>query len=56
MEWIRDLVLNFGVEAKKVMAFIHDNGSNIDLAARTLEAEQGWYSLGCAGHTLQLLA
>ena len=47
-------MLDFGVEAKKVMAFIHDNGANIGLAARTLEAEQGWYSLGCAGHTLQL--
>ena len=35
------------------MAFIHDNGANIGLAART-EAEQGWYSLGCAGHMLQL--
>ena len=42
-EWIRNLVLDFGV----------DNGTNIDLAAKTLEAEQGWYSLGCAGHTLQ---
>ena len=47
-------MLDFGVEAKKVIAFIHDNGANIGLAARTLEAEQGWYSLGCAGHTLQL--
>ena len=47
-------MLDFCVEAKKVMALIHDNGSNIDLAARTSEAEQGWYSLGCAGHTLQL--
>ena len=37
-------MLDFGVEAKKVMAFIHDNGANIDLAARTVAAKQGWYS------------
>lgn len=28
--------------------------SNIGRTAKTLETENGWYSLGCAGHTLQL--
>ena len=37
-DWVTDLVLDFGVESKK---FIHDNGTNIDLAARTVEAKQG---------------
>ena len=46
-DWVRDLVLDFGVESKKVMALI-------DFAAGTLEAKLGWHSLGCAGHTLQL--
>ena len=36
------------------MAFVHNNGSNVDCAARSMETNHGWYSLGCAGHTLQL--
>ena len=53
-EWIKDLVLSFCIDDKKVMAFVHDNGANIDCAARSLETELNWYSQGCAGHTLQL--
>lgn len=36
------------------MSFFHDNGSNIGCTAKTLETENGWSSLGHAGHTPQL--
>ena len=52
--WIKDLLKKFNVDSNKVVSFVHDNGSNIDLAARLLENELGWLSMGCAGHTLQL--
>ena len=52
-EWIKDLVLSFCIDANKVIAFVHDNGANID-CVKSLETELGWYSQGCAGHTLQL--
>lgn len=52
--WIKDLLLEFGASHEKITSFVHDNGSNIDLAGRMLEEEKGWVTLGCAGHTLQL--
>ena len=52
--WVKELLNEFDVDVKKVVCFVHDNGANIDLAARMLKDELGWYSLGCAGHTLQL--
>ena len=57
--WVKDLVFDFNIETidadtKKVVAFVHDNGANIDSAGKSLETEHGWCSQGCAGHTLQL--
>ena len=52
--WIKDLLKEFNVDSNKVVSFVHDNGSNIDLATRLLENELGWFSMGCADHTLQL--
>ena len=53
-EWVKDLLLSFCIDPRKVMEFVNDNGANIDCAAKSLEMKLGWYSQGCAGHTLQL--
>ena len=52
--WIKEMVENIGVHTEKIVAFVHDNCKNIDNAGKTLESEHGWFSLGYAGHTLQL--
>ena len=39
---------------KYVVAFLHDNYRNIDNAGRSLEDQYGWFSIGYAGHLLQL--
>ena len=49
-----DLLKEFNADSNKVVSFVHNNGSNIDLATRLLENELGWFSMECAGHTLQL--
>ena len=49
--WIKEMVEDIG---EKIVAFVHDNCKNIDNAGKILESEHGWFSLGCAGHTLQL--
>ena len=47
-------IKEFNVDSNKVVSFVNDNGSNIHLVVRLLENELGWFSMGCAGHTLQL--
>ncbi|XP_011405991.1 PREDICTED: zinc finger BED domain-containing protein 4-like [Amphimedon queenslandica] len=53
-DWVKDLLTEFGIRHGIITSFVHDNGSNIDLAGRLLEEELGWATIGCAGHTLQL--
>lgn len=52
--WIKEMVEDSGIRTEKVVAFIHDNCKNIANAGKVLESENGWISLSCAGHTLQL--
>ena len=52
--WIKELVDESGIASDKVVAFVHGNCKNIENTGNTLEEENGWLSLGCAGHTLQL--
>lgn len=53
--WIEETVENFEISPQKIIAIVHDNGSNVVLAARILEEKHGWTSIRCAGHTLQLV-
>ena len=48
------MVDDCGISKKKIVAFLHDNCKNIDNAGKSLEDEYGWFSIGCAGHLLQL--
>jgi len=52
--WIKELVDEAGIATDKVVAFVHDNCKNVENAGNSLEEEQGWLSLGCARHILQL--
>ncbi|XP_065891555.1 zinc finger BED domain-containing protein 4-like [Dysidea avara] len=52
--WIKELVDDVSIATEKVVAFVHDNCKNIENAGNSLEEVYGWFSLGCAGHTLQL--
>lgn len=51
---IKELVDESGIASDKVVPFVHDNCKNIENAGNTLEEENRWLYLGCAGHTLQL--
>ena len=52
--WVEEKLTEFNVLTENMVAFVHDNGSNIDLAGRLLCDKYGWYTEACAGHTLQL--
>ncbi|XP_065816547.1 E3 SUMO-protein ligase ZBED1-like [Labrus bergylta] len=54
-KWIEEALARFEIPASKVVAIVHDNGSNIVLAANILLEKHGWMSICCAGHTLQLV-
>lgn len=45
----------FEILTRKIMAVVHDNGSNIGLAANNLQEKPRWISAYYAGHTLQLV-
>lgn len=54
-EWIEQAMARFEIPASKIVAVVHDNGSNVVLAANILQEKHGWKSAHCAGHTLQLV-
>uniref|UniRef100_A0A671UN90 HAT C-terminal dimerisation domain-containing protein n=2 Tax=Sparus aurata TaxID=8175 RepID=A0A671UN90_SPAAU len=53
--WIEHAIARFQVPASNIVAVVHDNGSNVVLAANILKEKRGWNSVCCAGHTLQLV-
>lgn len=53
--WIEQAVERFEISPSKIVAVVHDNGSNVVLAANILQEKHGWVSIRCAGHTLQLV-
>lgn len=53
--WIQQAVERFEIPPSKIVAIVHDNGSNVVLAANILQEKHGWMSVRCAGHTLQLV-
>lgn len=53
--WIEQAMARFEIPASKIVAVVHDNGSNVVLAANILQEKHGWKSVRCAGHTLQLV-
>ncbi|XP_040261635.1 E3 SUMO-protein ligase ZBED1-like [Bufo bufo] len=54
-EWLEDVIVIFGIPAKKVKAVVHDNGANVVAAMKILQEKHGWASVRCAGHTLNLV-
>ena len=52
--WMEEMLAEFSIGTDKVVAFVHDSGSNINLAGRLFSDKHGWYTEACAGHTLQL--
>jgi hypothetical protein len=61
-EWLHYVLANFNIPPCKVVAIVQDNASNVVSAADSLQNEQsaksahhnGWVSVRCAVHTLQL--
>uniref|UniRef100_G3PNR9 HAT C-terminal dimerisation domain-containing protein n=1 Tax=Gasterosteus aculeatus TaxID=69293 RepID=G3PNR9_GASAC len=53
--WVEQAVEKFEIPTSKIMAVVHDNGSNVVLAANILQEKNGWVSVRCTGHTLQLV-
>ena len=51
--WMEEMLAEFSIGTSKVVAFVHDSGSNINLAGRLLRDKYGWYTEACAGHSLQ---
>ncbi|XP_057705119.1 E3 SUMO-protein ligase ZBED1-like [Corythoichthys intestinalis] len=54
-EWIEEVIAKFDIPAKKIKAVVHDNAANVIAAAKILEDRNGWASVRCAGHTLNLV-
>ena len=50
-EKLKEATSEWGIADEKVVAVVHDNATNMVLAADLLE---GWGDLSCFGHTLQL--
>uniref|UniRef100_G3NAN5 HAT C-terminal dimerisation domain-containing protein n=1 Tax=Gasterosteus aculeatus TaxID=69293 RepID=G3NAN5_GASAC len=53
--WVEQAVERFEIPTSKIVAVVHDNGSNVVLAANILQEKNGRVSVCCAGHTLQLV-
>ena len=51
---LKNMMSVFDIENSKVVAVVHDQGSNIQLCGEILENDVGWYSISCAAHKLQL--
>ncbi|XP_053268172.1 tRNA (cytosine(38)-C(5))-methyltransferase isoform X1 [Pleuronectes platessa] len=54
-EWLEEVVARFEIPPSNIIAVVHDNGANVVAAARILEEKNGWSSVRCTGHTLQLV-
>jgi len=54
-QWILELITKFGINPEKVVAVVHDNASNMLVAASKLKSLHGWESVRCSAHTLQLV-
>ena len=53
--WLLKTMEKYNVCPSKVVALVHDNGSNIVAAAERNEAQHNWVSVRCAAHSLQLI-
>ena len=53
-EKLKENCSNFSVSSDKVVAVVHDQGSNMQASLRILSDELEWASVNCAAHTLQL--
>ena len=55
--WLQQTVQAYDLPMHKIVALVHDNGSNIVAAAKKLENanKPQWASVRCAAHTLQLV-
>ena len=53
--WLKEAIQSCNIGMDKVVALVHDNGSNVVSAGKKLDNELGWASVRCAAHTLQLV-
>ena len=53
-EKLKQIVISYGIDMKRVRALVHDQGSNMELSAAILEEKFSCESLSCAAHRLHL--
>ena len=53
-EKLQEILSNFNVSCSKVVAIVHDQGSNMQCCGRRMKSEFGWESMNCAAHLIQL--
>ena len=51
---LKDILSNFGIGFEKIVAVVHDQGSNMQACFRNMKTEHGWETVKCAAHCLQL--
>lgn len=51
---LKEIVSSYDLETSRLIALVHDQGSNMELAGELLEKEINCESLSCAAHRLQL--
>ena len=52
--WIEEMLRKFDISTRKIVSFVHDNGSNFVRAGNLLTEKFEWSSESCVGHDLQL--
>ena len=54
IEKLKEIMQSYELDFSKVIALVHDQGSNMQLTGEMLEVESGCESLSCAAHKFQL--
>ena len=53
-EKIKEILANFSLDCHKVVATVHDQGSNMEAFSRLMKEQYRWESTNCAAHRIQL--
>lgn len=53
-EKIKEILTNFSLDCYRIVAVVHDQGSNMEAFSRLMKEEYRWESTNCAAHRIQL--
>ena len=53
-EKIKEILANFSLKCYRIVAVVHNQGSNMEAFSRLMKEEYRWESTNCAAHRIQL--